>query len=163
MAQLDELTYLLESGSDRIGALDFQRSATEYVARAPVEASLDELMRSAEKVEQGIPLTPELDEALHHGSSIGGARPKVLIQNDQKKHVAKFWSSTDIYSVVKAEFIAMWLAKLCGLDVAAVELTTSSNKEVLLIERFDRTRTDAGWQRRSPPCSRLSLYWGSMK
>lgn len=28
-ATLDELTYLLESGSDRIGALDFQQSATE--------------------------------------------------------------------------------------------------------------------------------------
>ena len=32
-AALGELTYLLESGSDRIGALDFQRSPTEYVAR----------------------------------------------------------------------------------------------------------------------------------
>jgi serine/threonine-protein kinase HipA len=31
--ELDELTYLLESGSDRIGALDFQLSATEYVPR----------------------------------------------------------------------------------------------------------------------------------
>ena len=29
---LTPLTYLLESGSDRMGALDFQRSATEYVA-----------------------------------------------------------------------------------------------------------------------------------
>jgi serine/threonine-protein kinase HipA len=32
-AELGELTYLLESGSDRIGALDFQRSPTEYVPR----------------------------------------------------------------------------------------------------------------------------------
>jgi serine/threonine-protein kinase HipA len=30
-AELDELSYLLESGSDRIGALDFQRSPAEYV------------------------------------------------------------------------------------------------------------------------------------
>ena len=33
-AALDELTYLLESGSDRIGALDFQHSPSEYVPRA---------------------------------------------------------------------------------------------------------------------------------
>ena len=33
-AVLDELTYLLESGSDRIGALDFQRSASDYVPRS---------------------------------------------------------------------------------------------------------------------------------
>lgn len=78
---LDELTYLLESGSDRIGALDFQRSPTEFVPRAPNNASLEELLESAERVEQGIPLTAELDQALFHGSSIGGARPKALIED----------------------------------------------------------------------------------
>ena len=63
-AQLDELTYLLESGSDRIGALDFQLSATEYVPRSSVNVTLDELLQSAERVEKGIPLTAELDQAL---------------------------------------------------------------------------------------------------
>jgi len=53
-AVLDELTYLLESGSDRIGALDFQRSPTEYVPRAYNNTSLEELLESAERVEQGI-------------------------------------------------------------------------------------------------------------
>lgn len=76
---MDELTYLLASGSDRIGALDFQRSATVYKPRALVNVSLEELMASAERVEQGVPLSPELDHALYHGSSIGGARPKALI------------------------------------------------------------------------------------
>ena len=63
-ADLDELTYLLESGSDRIGALDFQTSPTEYVARRKRNASLDELMQSAERVEKGVPLSPDLDQAL---------------------------------------------------------------------------------------------------
>lgn len=145
--ELDELTCLLQSGSDRIGALDFQRSATEYTPRSPVAASLDDLLRSAEKVENGIPLASDLDEALHHGSSIGGARPKAMIDSDRKKLIAKFSSSTDIYSTVKAEFIAMRLAALCGLDVAPVQLAKSLNKDVLLIERFDRRHTAAGWQR----------------
>lgn len=83
-AQLDELTYLLESGSDRIGALDFQLSPTEYVSRSSVNVTLDELLESAERVEKGIPLTTELDQALHHGSSIGGARPKALIGDKNK-------------------------------------------------------------------------------
>ena len=47
---LDEMTYLLESGSDRIGGLDFQRSATEYVPRAARGASLEELMQAASMV-----------------------------------------------------------------------------------------------------------------
>jgi len=147
--QLDELTYLLESGSDRIGALDFQRSPTIYEPRCSVNVSLGELLESAERVEKGIPLTPELDQALHHGSSIGGARPKALIESNDKKFVAKFSSSSDIYSVVKAEFIAMRLAKLAGLNVAPVSLAQSSHKDVLLIERFDRGRTvDGQWQRK---------------
>ena len=148
-AELDELTYLLESGSDRIGALDFQRSPTEYIPRAPRQATLDELLSSAEKVEQGIPLTPELDAALQHGSSIGGARPKATITTDNKKYVAKFASRSDLYSVIKAEFIAMHLARKCGLNAAPVKLARALNKEVLLIERFDRVPADDGWNRRS--------------
>lgn len=146
--QLDELTYLLESGSDRIGALDFQLSATSYEPRSFVNASLEELLESAMRVEQGVPLTPELDQALHHGSSIGGARPKALIEDKDKKYIAKFSSSSDLYSVVKAEFIAMRLAKIVGLNVASVSLTRASYKDVLLIERFDRIKSSHTWQRK---------------
>jgi len=148
-SQLDELTYLLESGSDRIGALDFQASATEYVQRSSVNVTLDELLQSAERLEKGIPLTAELDQALYHGSSIGGARPKALIEDGETKYIAKFSSSTDLYNVIKTEFIAMRLASLAGLNVALVSLTKSSNKDVLLIERFDRIHTSQGWQRKS--------------
>ncbi len=87
-ADLDELTYLLESGSDRIGALDFQQSPTEYVPRNVNNVSMEELIASAERVEKGVPLTPELDQALFHGSSIGGARPKALVEEHGKKYVA---------------------------------------------------------------------------
>ena len=48
--ELDELTYLLESGSDRIGALDFQRSPTRYEPRQAQQPSLEELSSAAEKV-----------------------------------------------------------------------------------------------------------------
>lgn len=146
-AKLDELSYLLESGSDRIGALDFQKSASTYVPRLAVGASLDELQTAAELVEQGVPLTNELDLALRHGSSIGGARPKALIVDGAKKHIAKFSAASDLYSVVKAEFVAMRLAALAGLAVAPVTLVKSANKDVLLVERFDRSAKDSAWQR----------------
>jgi len=147
--QLNELTYMLESGSDRIGALDFQHSPTEYIPRASSNTTLTELLESAERVEKGIQLTTELDQALHHGSSIGGARPKALIEDNNKKYIAKFSSSSDLYSVIKSEFIAMRLAALSGLNVASVKLTEASNKDILLIERFDRIATNQGWQRKS--------------
>ncbi len=147
--QLDELTYLLESGSDRVGALDFQRSATQYVPRVATNATLAALLGSADRVERGVPLSAELAEALQHGTAIGGARPKALIDDGNVKYVAKFSSSTDTYSMVKAEFIAMRLARRVGLDVAAVRLKRASNKDVLLIERFDRVATNGSWRRRA--------------
>jgi len=155
--ELNELTYLLESGSDRIGALDFQLSPTEYVPRLRASSTLEELLKAADKVERGVPLSPELDQALIHGSSIGGARPKALIDAEPCKYIAKFSSSTDHYSVVKAEFVAMRLAKLAGLDVAAVSLARSWGKDVLLIERFDRISAGDGWFRKHM-ISALTLF-----
>ena len=79
-ADLSQLTYLLESGSDRIGALDFQQSPSRYVARAKGEATLAELSELARfaprKVEDGERFLNALDEALLHGSSIGGRAPR---------------------------------------------------------------------------------------
>lgn len=146
--ELSELTFLLESGSDRTGALDFQRSPTVYEPRLSANAKLEELVESARRVEEGLPLSAELDQALHHGTSIGGARPKALIDDGAVKHVAKFSSSADLYSVVKAEFIAMRLAFLCGINAAPVALVSAAGKDVLLVERFDRVRAAAGWQRK---------------
>lgn len=147
--ELDELTYLLESGSDRIGALDFQALPTDYKPRQSANATLGELMQSAERVEKGVPLSPDLDQALQHGTALGGARPKALIDDGPRKYIAKFSASADLYSVVKAEYIAMRLASLVGLNVAPVKLTKGLGKDVLLIERFDRLPVGGGWARRA--------------
>lgn len=147
--EIDELTYLLESGSDRIGALDFQLSAESYIPREASAASLAELQAATTLVERGVPLTQELDRALLHGSSIGGARPKTMITANIQKYIAKFSSQNDVYNVVKAEFVAMRLAAKAGLAAAPVSLDRAAGKDVLLIERFDRERTGAEWQRRA--------------
>jgi len=136
--ELGLLTYLLESGSDRIGALDFQTSSDTYVPRIG-NGTLEELRFAAERLEAGEPFSPSIDGALLHGSSIGGARPKALLEDGDRKLIAKFSSSTDPYPVVKAEAVAMDLARRVGLNVAATEITTSLGRDVLLIDRFDRT------------------------
>src|SRR3546814_8415662 len=72
-AEVDELTYLLDSGSDRIGALDFQASPRDYVARAPSKATPEEVMTPAESIGQGIAVSPELDRPPNPGPSVGSA------------------------------------------------------------------------------------------
>lgn len=137
-SDLRPLTYLTAAGSDRIGGLDFQSSATDYVPRLTETTTLDELTEAAQRVEAGIPLTPALSDALLRGTSIGGARPKALLDDDNRHLIAKFSSTTDRLPVIQGEFVAMRLAKLAGLDVANVRLTESMGKHVLLVERFDR-------------------------
>ena len=146
--EFDELTFLLNSGSDRIGALDFQASADHFQPREQESATLDELLEAAERVERGEPVPPGLEKALFHGSSIGGARPKALIQDGEVKFIAKFSATNDTMAVVKAEFVAMRLAAEAGLNVAPVRLTQASGKDVLLVRRFDRDWNGMGWTRR---------------
>jgi serine/threonine-protein kinase HipA len=59
--------------------------------------------------------------------------------------------------VVSAEYIAMKLAALAGLNVAPVRMVKVADKDVLLIERFDRIHTEKGWLRRSM-VSALTLF-----
>ena len=145
---VNEITYLLNSNSDRIGALDFQLSETEFIPRSTPQVSLNSLVESAERLENGLPLTEEHNAALFHGTSIGGARPKAFVDNDGKKYIAKFSTSSDHINFVKMEFIAMKLARLAGLEVANVGLIKVNKKDVLLVERFDRVNQQEKWFRR---------------
>lgn len=135
--ELDELTYLRESGSDRIGALDFQDSPTEYLPRGAT-ADLKHLLLAAELLEAGEPIPSDLAAAAARGTSIGGARPKALLRDGSRSLIAKFPSSTDTRPVVKAEATAMLLAARVGIDVARVEIRLVDKRHVLLVERFDR-------------------------
>ncbi len=148
------LTYLLGSGSDRIGALDFQPSAEEYVRREVDSAPLQELVQAAQRVEEGLPFSPALDQALLHGSSIGGARPKALLSDGGRGAIAKFSSTTDRYAVVKGECAAMELARRVGLDAAPVTMEQVLGGEVLMVERFDRA---PGAQQRRAVVSALTI------
>jgi serine/threonine-protein kinase HipA len=137
-SELGLLTYLLQSGSNRIGALDFQSSAREYAPRDQFSATLGELLDSAARVEAGEPLSPELDCALLHGTSVGGARPKATLVDGDRQLIAKFSSTTDASPMVRIEYLGMELARRCGLNAATVELIEAFEKQVLLVDRFDR-------------------------
>ena len=134
---LNPITYLLESGTDRIGGLDFQERPDQYVPRHE-PASLDQLIEGAKAVERGVELPEAIGCAFQHASSIGGARPKVLLRDGERTLIAKLQSSGDQFPVVKAEGVAMELARRVGLNVASVDVTRVAGLDVLLVERFDR-------------------------
>lgn len=148
---LDRLTILLESGSNRIGGLDFQARADEYTPRTE-PATLDELHAAADALQAGV-LRADLATALVDGTSVGGARPKVLIAEGDTQFIAKLSTSTDTYPVVKAEAAGLELARRVGIDAPDSRLTTSLGREVLLVERFDRP----GGRRRRMVVSGLTM------
>jgi len=145
-SNLSELDYMLLSSSNRIGALDFQQSGTHYKAKESTPPQLQDLLQAAQLIEARKPLPPELDQA--HGTGVGGARPKALMTDNRKQYIAKFSSSTDHYDIVKAEYVAMKLAKMAGINVAQVRLEHPLGKDVLLVERFDRIAHHDFFERR---------------
>lgn len=144
---LDELSYLVNSRSDRIGAFEFT-ATTEPPELKPPQASLQQLMEAAESLEQERPLDPELQDALEHGTSIGGARPKATLRDGKRFLIAKFSSTTDHWPVVRAEFAGMLLAQRCGISIPWIKLASVGGKDVLLLERFDRVLSEKGAERR---------------
>lgn len=140
LGELRPIEYLLSGSSDRIGALHFQTDPRKFDPGSPAAAAtpLADLLRAAELVEAGEELPPALDLALQHGTTIGGARPKALLADDSRHLIAKFPSSTDPFPIVASEYVGMTMARLCGIEVAPVELVTVTNRDVLLVERFDR-------------------------
>ncbi len=135
---LSELGYLLNSGSDRAGALDFQASPAHYVPRVAEQSSLAELAEAAASIEEGRALPPALERALLGGTSMGGARPKATLVEGSRHMIAKFSSAADSFPVVKAEFVAMELARRAGIDAAPVTLSSAAGRDVLVVDRFDR-------------------------
>ncbi|KJC63615.1 type II toxin-antitoxin system HipA family toxin [Agreia bicolorata] len=136
---LSEIDYMLSSSSNRFGALDFQVDRESYTPRDE-SATLDELHRAAMILDEGGELSSALDVALLHGTSLGGARPKAtLTDDDGTEWLAKFSSSDDrTFSVVNAEAAMLALARMAGMNVPDSKVVSSLGKDVLLVERFDR-------------------------
>lgn len=139
--ELSLLTYLTESGSNRIGALDVQASPTDLVSRDS-HGTLTEIVEAGDRVARGVPFSAEIDDALTYGSAIGGARPKALLVDDgpdgRRELIAKFSVSTDTYPWMQAEAVGMELARRCGVEVPTTTLTRAAERDVLLVERYDR-------------------------
>lgn len=134
---LAEGVYLLRSGSNRLGAIDFQARNDVYVPRSDT-ARLDELHEASRLLEANQDLTPELADALVNGTAIGGARPKALINDGGRQYIAKFETTSDVFPVVGAEAASIYLARKVGIEVTDSRIVNSLGKDVLLMERFDR-------------------------
>lgn len=76
---------------------------------------------------------------------MGGARPKVVIEDEQGLWLAKFNRFDDAWNFARVEHAMLTLARSCGLTVAASRVISVGARDVLLVKRFDREKTDSGY------------------
>ncbi len=121
-----------------INCEDYLRIPPITYIRTLVVASM-EFERSEEK--NLLPEKKWIQQLVHPGTSLGGARPKAgVVDEDGKLCVAKFPSRRDDYDVALWEHHSHLLAKEAGVTAAVTRVINSGDKyHVLLSKRFDRT------------------------
>jgi serine/threonine-protein kinase HipA len=151
--QLGELDYLLESPDDRAGALGFGLNTIPPAPRRQFNRTLDleKLQSLADLVsKEDFPDDPDasqIQDLLLLGTSMGGARPKAVVQDDDDLWVAKFNRPDDRWNNTRVEHAMLRLARECGIATAESRIETVGGGDVLLIKRFDREKTVAGYTR----------------
>lgn len=146
-ARLSILEMLLFAGDDRFGALGISVSADHYIPRAlgPYArlSELSQLAQAVEDVQMQAPVSPDLQRLLQPGVTLGGARPKALLESDGGACVVKFSELDDPVDTPLIEHATMTLAAAAGIQVArtdALPLPPRHGKarHALSIQRFDR-------------------------
>lgn len=144
---LRESDYLMQSGTNRFGALDFRpnASSTAETKALPDIADLPYLLEAADKVQNHEPVPLHLRQLFDAGPSMGGARPKAVVTHRGKAWLAKFEAKDDAFDVPGIEQACLELARKCLLNVPETEIiTVAGGKKVMLIERFDREKLPDG-------------------
>ena len=151
---LSELDYLLHSPDDRAGALGFGLTA---VPPAPLREynrtiDLEKLQKIADAIiaDEEIPQDDSDARQAHEilgGTSMGGARPKVVVKDQGGLWIAKFNRKDDKWDYARIERAMLLLASECGIQVATSQRTTIGDRDVLLVKRFDREIADEGYRR----------------
>ena len=152
-AQLGELDYLLESPDDRAGALGFgrQQSPPAPLRKFNQAIDLEKLLSLASAlIKDEIPSDPQaqqVQDLMLLGTSMGGARPKAVVQDGEGLWIAKFNRDDDRWNNTRVEHAMLRLARECGLYSAESRIETVGTKDVLLVKRFDRERAAKGYTR----------------
>jgi len=152
-AQLGELDYLLESPDDRAGALGFGRHQSPPAPLRKFNQAIDlEKLQSlaAALIKDEIPSDPQaqqVQDLMLLGTSMGGARPKAVVQDREGLWIAKFNRDDDRWNNTRVEHAMLRLARECGLHTAESRIETVGTKDVLLVRRFDRERAAKGYTR----------------
>jgi serine/threonine-protein kinase HipA len=153
-SDLTELDFLLHSPEDRAGALSFglNQKPPGPLRKFNQTLQLPALLAAAERlVDVEGPATDvesaQMDDLLHAGTSMGGARPKNVVEDNGALWLAKFPTRDDRWNNAPVEAAMLALARACGIRTPDTRVVNVAGKDVLLVKRFDREKVDGGYLR----------------
>ena len=152
--QLEEFDYLMQGPDDRAGALGFGLNVVPPVPKRVFNRALDleRLQVAADAIINDEPdiagsAAGQTEVLILLGTSMGGARPKAVVEYEQDLWLAKFARLDDRWNHPRVEHGMLNLAKACNLSVTDSKITTVAGRDVLLVRRFDRDRSEGGYRR----------------
>lgn len=152
--QLGEIEYLLYSPDDRAGALGFGLHREPPAPRRKFNQTmeLERLQALADAIiaDEEIPDDADAEQAqdlMFGGTSMGGARPKAVVEDDNTLWIAKFNRLDDKWNEARVEHAMLVLARECGLQTSDSKVITIGGRDVLLVKRFEREHIKTGYRR----------------
>ncbi|MBL8913512.1 MAG: type II toxin-antitoxin system HipA family toxin [Archangium sp.] len=149
-APIGEVELLLRSPDDRAGALSFSdtKEPPPPLRRFSRTLDLARLQRVADLVleddAEGDSAEREVEELMLVGTSMGGARPKAVVEDEGALWLAKFNRADDRWNMARVEAAMLRLARLCGIETPDSKVLRVGARDALLVRRFDRRETTNG-------------------
>jgi serine/threonine-protein kinase HipA len=145
---LGEIDFLLLVDDEgRQGALRFKKEeqgsflTTYNENHIPPLFAVGKLLTAADHILQDSETAEDLRLLLAPGSSLGGARPKAsVIDNEGHLSIAKFSKMDDEINIIAWEAVALTLATKAGIEVPNWRLESVGRRQILLSRRFDRKK-----------------------
>ncbi len=139
-ADIQDMEYLLNGPDDGAGNLRFDLSVNPPGPKRQFNKThqLQALIEATQKLEVDGRLPHEVLEELEPGTRMGGARPKVSIEDDRKIWLTKLPEKGDRHNNQRIEFATLELAHAAGLRVCGRRLERVGTQDVLMLQRFDR-------------------------
>ena len=153
-SELSELDYLLFAPDDRAGALGFglnvippapKREFNKTLELSKLQQIADAIINEEEFHSDDV--NNQIQDLLLMGTSMGGARPKAVVEDEDGLWIAKLNRSDDKWNQARVEHAMLVMARRSGLNAADSKIVDVGGRDVLLVKRFDREKRTDGYLR----------------
>lgn len=140
--RLSVLDYLFYAGHERFGALGVSVSSEAYIPRGlgplPQLEDAEEIERLVQQILAGEPVDAGKRRLVAPGATLGGARPKALLNLDGHQWVLKFNEPGESIDMSLVEHATLTLAQQAGIRVSTSMPVKVHKGHAVAVKRFDR-------------------------